>query len=375
MDTRKFNKPIIKTPICLPTLKRTLIREKIGENRPRKLIYLIMLFAGYFLAFIVGISCAPKSHSERPLIDQKLYAHLQSFPQAYVIIYLNHPQDAKSLTEKRNESNIAQTQDIFLNDLRGSHFTVVHKYKYIYAIAGLITSDGLNKLELDDRIERIDLTKSYSPQLDISKDFIGSLYVTNTYQLNGDGVGVCIIDSGIDRSHPGFINKKVGQYCICHDFLGFGCCPDGSGESGDATDITGHGTHVAGIVAGNDPNQPLYHGVAPNANIYAIKVCSGTCKGFEVAMDADIAAAIEKCMDNEVKANNNIKIINISLGRGGPYNDSASSECDGSAEGQNIISAFNNQGIITFVASGNDHYKSGINSPACVSKAVLHPVS
>ncbi|KKL06009.1 hypothetical protein LCGC14_2600340, partial [marine sediment metagenome] len=89
-------------------------------------------------------------------------------------------------------------------------------------------------------------------------------------------------------------------------------------EDDDPMDDNGHGTHVAGIVASQNPT---YKGVAPGANIVAAKVLNSAGSGWFT----DIAAAIDWCMDN--KDTYNIVAMSLSLGDGGEYTD-PTTECD-----------------------------------------------
>ena len=76
----------------------------------------------------------------------------------------------------------------------------------------------------------------------------------------GLGVKVAIIDSGIDYTHP----DLNGNFAGGHDFV--------NGDT-DPMDDNGHGTHVAGS-AGAEDNSSGVVGVAPQAQLYALKVLS-----------------------------------------------------------------------------------------------------
>ena len=82
-----------------------------------------------------------------------------------------------------------------------------------------------------------------------------------------------------------------------------------------ATDYYGHGTHVAGLIAGNGNNSTggLYtytiKGMAPSANIINLRVLDENGSG----KDSNVIAAIEKAI--ALKDTYKIKIINMSLGR------------------------------------------------------------
>ena len=73
--------------------------------------------------------------------------------------------------------------------------------------------------------------------------------------LDGKGMKVAIIDSGVDYTHPDLKANYIGGY-------------DTVDEDSDPMDGNVHGTHVAGIIAGNGKIK----GVAPNASILAYRV-------------------------------------------------------------------------------------------------------
>lgn len=93
--------------------------------------------------------------------------------------------------------------------------------------------------------------------------------------LSGEGVIWAVTDSGVDLSHPDFQGRIAGGFT-------YPGCPAGNGP-GDDPSSGGHGTHVAGIVAGpagsglRDPGGFLWGlGVAPGARIFAQNpICAG----------------------------------------------------------------------------------------------------
>lgn len=80
----------------------------------------------------------------------------------------------------------------------------------------------------------------------------------------GNGAVVAVVDTGLDVHHPEFAGRVIGGQNFTKD-----------GTSNDITDIEGHGTHVAGIVAG------ATCGVAPEARIMPLKVFGDKTDGFQ----------------------------------------------------------------------------------------------
>src|SRR6185369_8142662 len=86
---------------------------------------------------------------------------------------------------------------------------------------------------------------------------------TNVSGLDGTGIGIAVLDSGIDLNHTSFLDRGKNQRVIFNrDFTG----------EGRTDDPYGHGTHVASIAAGNGRiSNAQYTGIAPNANLINLR--------------------------------------------------------------------------------------------------------
>lgn len=112
----------------------------------------------------------------------------------------------------------------------------------------------------------------------------------------GAGVQVAVLDTGVNKNHLDLV-RRVAQ---CKDFSGRAPIKDGS-----CGDKNGHGTHVAGTILADGSTDGLgVYGVAPQANLYAYKVCGNS--GF--CWSDDIATAIRHAADQGAE------IISMSLG-------------------------------------------------------------
>ena len=145
---------------------------------------------------------------------------------------------------------------------------------------------------------------------------------------NGNGVIVAVVDSGVDYNHfdiagsmwNGGTNFPHHGYDICHD-------------DNDPMDDYCHGTHVAGIIAGQG-NAGTQTGIAPGAKIMAIKVLDETGYGT----DSDLVSGVHFAM------NHGADIINLSLG---------DPEMGPSAVYRDLFVSVLEAGMIASVAAGN----------------------
>ncbi len=155
-------------------------------------------------------------------------------------------------------------------------------------------------------------------------------------QMLGTSVRVAVLDTGVDLDHPDLYENIKGHINIIK--------PKKSGD-----DDSGHGTHVAGIVAAAD-NAIGVIGVGPGIDLYAVKVLDKKGRGYL----SDLIDALDWCIDND------IQIINMSLG----------SLEDNSSFHEAVKNAYQ-AGIILIAAAGNYGQQGGIISyPARYSETI-----
>jgi serine protease AprX len=122
----------------------------------------------------------------------------------------------------------------------------------------------------------------------------------------GAGVGVAVIDTGIDGALPDFDGRDGTSRVVASAVTN----PNATAVA----DTYGHGTHVAGIIAGDgtrrDPNDPAagkYVGIAPEANLISIKIDDD--EGRATVLDA--IYGLQFVVDH--KDDYGIRIVNLSL--------------------------------------------------------------
>ena len=200
---------------------------------------------------------------------------------------------------------------------------------------------------------------------------------------DGSGTVVAILDNGVDKNHPFLAGKVVDEACFSLNVPGEteSLCPNGLDQQtgpGSATPCTlstcFHGTHVAGIIAGNHPSpspgEPIA-GVARGANLLAIQVfvkvldpnqCGGVapCTG---AHASDVVAALELVY---ARALGGMPIAAVNMSLGGAL---FTAPCD-SEPYKPGIDNLRAIGVATVVASGNSGVPFAMSTPGCISSAV-----
>jgi subtilisin len=164
------------------------------------------------------------------------------------------------------------------------------------ALAGLRAAPGVAAVELDLEVAAHDYGNVWgtvrvgAPEVH-NGAWVGSGELPRP--IEGRGVRVAVLDTGIDYRHPDLLHAYRGGY----DFVN---------NDNDPLDDQWHGTHVAGTIAAG-VNGFGAAGVAPGVDLYALKVLSSTGSGNYSAIISAIDWSI----------NNNIQVLNLSLGSSG----------------------------------------------------------
>src|ERR1700722_6716298 len=208
-------------------------------------------------------------------------------------------------------------------------------FTLINAVAGTVAAGNVITLSNQPNVSYISLDRSLGASLDYSAEGVNAPVAWNS-GWDGTGVGVAVIDSGI-YSHPDLLSARTRQSRVVYrkSFIG-----------GEQNDDYGHGTHVAGIVAGTgaSSNVPgsahVLRGMAPNANLLDLRVLDQN----GVGNDSVVIAAIQTAVN--LKSEYNVRVINLSLGR--PFYESCVLDplCE-------AVEAASRSGIVVVIAAGN----------------------
>lgn len=148
----------------------------------------------------------------------------------------------------------------------------------------------------------------------------------------GNGVGVAIVDTGLDFSH-----QDLSVASSCFDAFGSDC-----------RDGNGHGTHVGGTVAALDNGVDVV-GVAPGARLYAVRVLNNSGSGSDSTIMAGLDWIYRTRTDSARQVNPAISVANMSLGRPGSLGDNMAL--------RTVVAAVKGVGVTIVVAAGNDPEK------------------
>ncbi|MBZ2175679.1 S8 family peptidase [Schnuerera sp. xch1] len=212
----------------------------------------------------------------------------------------------------------------------------------INGIACDLDTETIYKLASNPNIEYISFDSEVYTLLDISVPTMEAQF-PYAQGYKGKGITVGVIDTGVAPHQD--LTKPVNRIIDFKDFVN---------NETSAYDDNGHGTHVAGIIAGNGySSRGLYSGIAPESNILAIKALNDNGSGNTSDIIDAIAYAIE------TKDEFNTKILNLSFGSPANSNCNKDPLC-------NAVKKATKVGLIVVTAAGN----SGPNEKTIVSPGI-----
>lgn len=348
-----------------------------------------------FTAVLCFLYSAPITAQQTGISDKQLQLleMAQAKGEIPVIVDFDIPftpaaHDQPGLLNMQRVQITAARQNI-LDRNRSRNFRNVQSYRNLPHMALITDYDGIQALLNDPGVRNVTLNKLSSPHMNASNEIIGSPVVWDL-GYTGEGIGVAVLDTGVDKNHDHFGGRVVAEACFSGgwDVYSSSLCPGGTAEEfGDGTGDDcayssvsgcGHGTHVAGTVAGSSTNSGReINGVAKDADIIAIQVfslfdyehtsepCGSSAdRDCVLSYSSDQIAALDWLYDEATGFN--LVSANMSLGSG-DYD----TECDALFPSiKNAMEQLKAINVATIVSSGNSGYKDAIAAPACISTAV-----
>ena len=174
--------------------------------------------------------------------------------------------------------------------------------------ARLAKVDGVRVVSLNAGVKKTGLVGGIDTSL-IQTSYPDSVQAPKAWaNSTGKGIGVAVVDTGIAGTLPDF--RTSASDSTSRVVATVATNPYATTDN----DSYGHGTHVAGIIAGNsnyrpsgDPLKGDYVGVAPDANLVSVKVADE--KGDATLLD--VIYGLQFVVDN--KSTYNIRVVNLSL--------------------------------------------------------------
>lgn len=232
---------------------------------------------------------------------------------------------------------VAFNSSVDLNIIKTNGGEVKKHYKYMPLVAVKLSYQAAQALAKNPKIDFVEEDGEVQALGQTIPWGVPHVKATDVHinGITGAGIKVGIIDTGIDYTHED-LQVKGGTSFVPGTI--------------DYLDDNGHGTHVAGTVAALN-NTVGVLGVAPQANLYAIKVLDQ----YGVGTYSDVISGIEWAITN------NMNIINLSLGGSTP-----------SQTLQKAVEKAYYSGILVIAAAGNNGFdkKGNINYPAKYSSVI-----
>ncbi len=191
------------------------------------------------------------------------------------------------------------------------------------------------------RVRRIWRNATKRALLDVSANTLQATAAHAGYRATGRDITWAVLDTGVVAEHPHFGGNVIAAQ--------YDCTRGGALAEGKALDGNGHGTHVAGIIAGRaEVGTPAvtYSGIAPEARLHVYKVLSDEGRGE----DAWIIKALDHIADVNERAGQ-IVVHGINLSLGGGFDPSAYG-CGHSPLCRELRRLWR-QGVVIVIAAGN----------------------
>jgi subtilisin len=323
----------------------------------RRTILLLTLVGAVLLAcsgVVLAQSTTPAS-KERPTSDasQQQSGQGNAIPGQYIVVLKDNTPDPRAVAQEHARAHGAEVLQTYEHALKG--------------YAARIPASSLDKVRNDSRVLFVSEDREVKASAQTTPTGVERIGGKLSSTRSGDGTGtvggpagvnVAIIDTGIDTSHPD-LNVVGGKNCS-------------TGKS--YQDGNGHGTHVAGTVAAKDDANGVV-GVAPGANLYAVRVLnnsgSGTWSSVACGIDWATSTLINPDGSPEGNPDNDIKVANMSLGGGGSATTSNSNCTNGNNDALHMAICKSVKAGVTYaVAAGNESDDAANHVPAAYDEVI-----
>lgn len=368
----------------------------------------------FLLTLVLSVSCISKNNSEGHIKDGKILSNRpQNQTEFIALVRLKSPSlletssrvEGRTIIDENTKEALLKEQEQVIKEMTAlsNKIKVIHQYRFVLnGIAftapielkeKIISLNGIAYMENEAQFKRASAVKAPSNfknnlKADIlninSVSYIGATKV-HELGIKGAGIKVGVLDSGIDFTHAmlggtgdptvfkemdpnaetaHFPNAKVvgGIDLVGTDYDASSPIFSQRVPAPDKNPIDegGHGTHVAGSIAGIGDGVNSYSGVAPEALLHAIKVFGANGS----VGDGVIIAGLEYAVDpnGDLDTEDQLDILNLSLGGSFGKEHLLYKEA---------IENLSKAGITTVIAAGNSGHNAYIvGSPSTTDEAI-----
>ena len=289
-----------------------------------------------------GLGLAGEAHGQLPVIDPLLEDQLAGVGEATPV---------RAILTYEAKPTAAQVRQVRQTGAS------VHEFEVLPMLGILATGEQIRRMPSLEGVASVYADRQLDLFLDESRPLVGADRVKRQLGFSGEGVGVAVIDSGIDGLYSQdvrFPERTVQNVKIVGDNLFTG--ETVTLENLPNTDTTsGHGTHVSGVVGGDgSASEGRYTGVAPGADLVGVGVGDGPFVLFAL-QGFDYVLANRRTY--------NIQVINNSYGTTGEFDPD---------EPMNVATKqAHDAGITVVFASGNSGPENDTLNPFSVAPWVI----
>ena len=225
-----------------------------------------------------------------------------------------------------------------VNDVLKLGGTILGQLPLVNGVVAVLDGNGIVNLSNQSNVVYISADRPLTPALSSAAPAVNAEFAWQS-NYTGAGIGIALIDSGVSNHadlYQGIL--PLSRVVYQQSFV------PGTSSGGDQY---GHGTHIAGLIAGDGLSSTgfiynkTFKGIAPGAKIINLRVLDANGAGT----DSQVIAAISQAI--ALKSNYNIRVINLSLGRAVYESYKLDPLC------QAVEKAWKS-GIVVVVAAGNN---------------------
>ncbi|KRG68846.1 hypothetical protein ABB29_10190 [Pseudoxanthomonas dokdonensis] len=277
------------------------------------------------------------------------------------------PAGGLALAAKQRARRVSQDRDALLSTLPRGGYRVRRSFAQVPALVMDVDAQALQRLRRNPRVLGVDLDRggtgaSVAPD---ESSVVNGVSLLQPASLDGRGMKVAVIDTGVDSDHPDIAAQLLDEQCFCSLADGDrGCCPNGltsqSGK-GAAEDDNGHGSNVAGIIVGQGRVAP--RGAVPAAQLVAVKVLD---RQNNFCCSSDVVAALDWLASHHP----DVDVVNLSLGSWDLYAGSCDNSRSSTRALKSAVDRLTELGAVVVASAGNQGSANAMSAPACLSNVL-----